>query len=613
MKALLGVAVLSSGVLSAQQPFPTRPPAPAPLRAAQFPPFQEAALPNGMTLLLIENHEQPSVSVTLSFRAGSAYDPVGKEGLSALVAELLTKGTPTRGADKIAATIEGVGGSLSASTGDDYFTVATDVLIDHADLAFELLGDVTRHANFPAEEVELARTRFLSSLEVELSQAENVATRVFAKEIYGRHPYGRSATPASYKAITREDVVGFAGRRLRPRNALLVVAGDMTLARARALALKTFGTWSGAPPATPPPPAVPVKRGTDIVLVHRPGSVQSNVVLGNTTFLPTDTGYYAARIATQVLGGGADARLFLILREQKSWTYGSYASLNRSRGIGHWEATFEGRTAVTDSALREMLLQVDRIRSEAIPDTELAAAKGFLVGSFPLTIETPRQIARVVTTARLLGLGPDYLRTYRQRLDGVSALRARAAARRTYRRDALTIVVVGDAKEIYDKLKAIAPVRLVDIDGNAMTAADLNPTGGPVAFDRSQIVARTDSFQVLAQGNPFGSQVATVQVAGDSIVFTDATSIGPGPLVERRRTVVLSAADLAMRRADQSGTVQGKQSEIHLVYANGRVKGSVLAPQATGDATTIVSASRREVRRAAARARKALTPSRRCR
>jgi zinc protease len=571
------------------QDFPSRPPAPAPLRPAQFPPFQEAALPNGMTLLLIENHEQPSLSVTLSFRAGTAHDPVGKEGLSAIVAELLTKGTPTRSAEQIAATIEGVGGSLGAGGGEDFFTVATDVLSDHADLAFELLGDVTRRATFPAEELELARTRYLSALEVDMSQPENVAARVFAKEIYGRHPYGRSATPASYKAITRDDVVTFASRRLRPAGALLVVAGDMTLARARALALRAFGAagWRGAPPATPPPPAVPVKRGTDIVLVHRPGSVQSNIVLGNTTFLPTDTGYYAARIATQVLGGGADARLFLILREQKSWTYGSYAGLNRNRGMGHWQATFEGRTTVTDSALVELLRQVDRIRTEVIPDSELTAAKGFLVGSFPLTIETPRQIARSVTTARLLGLGPDYLRRYRERLARVSAARARAAARRTYRRDALTIVVVGDAKEIYDGLKAIAPVRLVDVDGKSMTLAELNPTGGPVAFDRSQIVARTDSFQALFQGNPFGAQVTTVQVAGDSIVFTEATTIGPGPAMQQRTTVVLSATDLATRRTDQSGRVQSQQSEIHLVYADGRVKGSATVPQATGTPKTV--------------------------
>jgi len=584
--ALMAVlSIIPTVQLSSQEPFPTRPPAPTPLRPAQYPPFQEAALPNGMTLLLIENHEQPSLSASLSFRAGSAYDPAGKEGLSAIVAELLTKGTPTRSADQIAATIEGVGGNLSASSSDDFLTVSSDVLSDHADLAFELLGDVTRRATFPADEVELARTRALSSLEVELSQAEEVAARMFAKEIYGRHPYGRSTSSAAFKAITRDDVTAFAGRRLRPAGALLVVAGDITLEQARALATQAFGTWRGAPPAAPPSPAPPVKQGTDILLVHRPGSVQSNIVLGNTTFLPTDTGYYAARIATQVLGGGADSRLFLILREQKSWTYGSYAALRRNRGIGNWQATFEGRTAVTDSALAEMLRQIDRIRTDVVPDSEVAAAKGFLVGSFPLTIETPRQIAQVVATARLLGLGPDYVRRYRERLAAVSAVRARAAARRVYRRSALTIVVVGDAKELYDKIKVIGPVRLVDIGGKPIDPAELNPTGGPVAFDQTQIVARSDSFQAVVQGKPFGAQTATVRVAPDSIVFTEATTIGQ--FVNQSTTLVLGAADLAVRRTDQVGTVQNQRAETHLTYAGGRVKGSALVPQQTGTPKTV--------------------------
>src|SRR5205814_4025662 len=123
-----------------------------------------------------------------SFRAGTAYDPAGEEGTAALVAELLTKGTPTRDAEQIAAAIEGVGGSIAASAGDDFLTVSTDVLSDHADLAFTLLGDVTRQATFSDQELELARTRFLSSLEVELSQAENVAARTFQQEIYGSNP-----------------------------------------------------------------------------------------------------------------------------------------------------------------------------------------------------------------------------------------------------------------------------------------------------------------------------------------------------------------------------------------------------------------------------------------
>jgi len=582
---LVVLSIIPTFHLSAQEPFPSRAPAPARLRPVRFPPFRDVALPNGMTLLLVENHEQPTLAISLSFRAGTAYDPAGKEGTAALVAELLTKGTPTRDAEEIAAEIEGVGGSIAASAGDDFLTVSTDVLSDHADLAFTLLGDVTRRATFSDEELELARTRFLSSLEVELSAAGNVAGRAFQKEIYGRHPYGRNTSAAAYRAITRNDVAGFAGRRIRPAGSLLVISGDITLPRARELATKAFGTWRGAAAPAPAFPAAPAKRRTDILLVNRPGSVQSNIVIGNTTFLPTDTIYYPARIATHVLGGGSDSRLFMILREQKSWTYGSYAALRRSRGLGYWQATFEGRTEVTDSALTELLHQIDRVRTETIPDSELVAAKGFLVGSFPLTIETPAQIAQVATTARLLGLVPDYIQRYRDRLAAVSGARARAAAQRVFKRDALTIVVVGDAKALYDKLKTIAPVRLADIQGNAMDPAELNPKGGPVAFDRSQVVARSDSFQALVQGNVLGGQKAKVVIDGDSIVYSESTVIGS--FVQQQSTVVLNG-DLSMRRTEQTSTVQGQHTEIHLAYAGGRVKGTSQTPQPGGPKTITV-------------------------
>ena len=582
---LLAALLCAGGLLAAQEPFPTRPPAPTRLRPVRFPPFQEVALPNGMTLLLVENHEEPTLSLSLSFRAGSAYDPAGKEGVAALVAELLTKGTPARDADQIASTIEGVGGSIGASVGEDFLTVTADVLSDHADLAFSLLGDVTRRPTFPDKELELARTRFLSALAVELSQAENVAARTFTKEIFGLNPYGRNTSAEAYKAITHDDVVAFANRRLRPGGALLVVAGDITLAHARELANQAFGGWHGAAPAAPVFATAPAKHGTDILLVNRPGSVQSNIVIGNTTFLPTDTGYYAARIANHVLGGGSDSRLFTILREQKSWTYGSYAALRRNRGLGYWEATFEGRTEVSDSALVELLHQIDRIRTETIPDSELTAAKGYLVGSFPLTIETPRQIAQAVTTARLLGLPSDYLQRYRERLAAVSARRARAAAQRVIHRDALTIVVVGDAKTLYDKLKAIAPVRLVDVEGKAMNPAELNPKGEAIAFDRGQIVARSDSFQALVQGNALGGQTSKVVVTSDSIVYTESTVIGS--FVQQQSTVVLNS-DLSMRRTDQTSAVQGQHTEIHLAYGGGRVKGTSQTPQPGGPKTITV-------------------------
>jgi len=565
--------------LSAQG-FPTRPPKPARLAPVRFPPFTETRLPNGLDLIVIEHHEQPVLSVSLSFRAGDAYDPAGKNGLAELVAELLSKGTGARTAEQIAATIEGVGGSLSASSNQDFLTVSVDALSDDAQLAFDLLGDVTLHSTFSESELELARTRALSALALQLSEPGSLADRFFAQELYGRHPYARRPTAESYKAVTRDDVVKFAAQRLRPAGSLVVVAGDITAAQVQDLIAKTFGSWHGAAPAALPPVAVPSKTATDILLVHRPGSAQSNIVAGNTTIPPTDPGYYAGRVATQVLGGGADARLFLILREQKSWTYGAYAALHRYRGLGYWQATAEVRAEVTDSALAELLHQVDRIRTDVIPDSELAGTKGFLVGSFPLVIETPSQIAAQVANSRLLGLGDDYLRLYRERLSAVTALQARAAAQRLYRRRGLTIVVVGDATKIYDRLKTIAPVRLVSTEGRPLTPAELVPQARPVALDPAQLVSRSDSSRVVVQGNPIGATVSAVRRTADSLVYTERSVLGG--VFEQSTTIVFDPTDASVKDVVQTITQKGKKAETRLTYGDGRVKGHGAGPQPDG-------------------------------
>lgn len=566
--------------LSAQG-FPATPPKPTRLSPVRFPPFQEAMLANGLQVVVIEHHEQPVVSVSLAFRAGGIYEPSGREGLAELVAELLSKGTESRSAEQIAGAIEGVGGTLGASAGDDFLTISADALSDQAGLVFDLLGDVTLHSTFPQSELELARTRALSALALQLSQPGAVAQRFFGAEIYGRNPYGRSATRESYQAVTRDDVTQFARQRLRPAGALLVVAGDVTEAQVRDLVAKTFGDWRGSPPSASSLPAPAAHAKTDILLVHRPGSAQANLVAGNTTILPTDPAYYPARVATQALGGGPDSRLFLILREQKSWTYGAYASLHRYRGLGYWQATAEVRTDVADSALLELLHQVDRIRAEVVPDSELTATKGFLIGSFPLTIETPSQIAGQVANAKLLGLGDDYLRLYRERLSAVTALQARAAAARLYRRNALTIVVVGDGTKLYDRLRVIAPVRLVDVDGKPLTPADLSPKAGPVTLDAAQFAAHTDSARVLIQGNPVGFTVSEVRRPADSLVYVERSNLANGAF-DQHTTLVLDPHDGSVRQVDQVTVQQGQKGETHLTYAGTRVKGSSAAPQPDG-------------------------------
>ncbi|HEU5218136.1 MAG TPA: pitrilysin family protein, partial [Gemmatimonadales bacterium] len=482
------LALVAVAAPLAAQEYPKTPPAPGPLTPAPFPPFQEAVLPNGLRILVVESHKQPIVSLSLSFAAGSIFDPPGKEGLSEMVAGLLTKGAGTRTAEQISEAIEGAGGSLSAGAGSDFLTISSTVLKTSLPLAMELVGDAAVRPTFPETEVELLRTQTLSGLQVALSQPEAIASRIFQRTLYGQNPYGRSANPASVKATMRADLVAFQRSRLRPGGALLVVAGATSLAEIRALAMKTFRGWAGVPPAAPIFKAPPVRTRTELTLVHRPGSVQSNILVGNLTFRPNDPRTYSAAVANQVLGGGASSRLFLILREAKSWTYGAYSRFARHKGVGSFEANTEVRTEVTDSALRETLAQLRRMADEPVPMRELEDAKGSLTGSFPLSIESADQVAGAVANARLYGLAPDYVQTYRVKIGAVTAAQVQATAGSTIRPGTVAIVVVGDGSKIYERLKDIAPISIVDPEGKPLTPADLTPRVAALDLDLTALV-----------------------------------------------------------------------------------------------------------------------------
>ncbi|MDH3458690.1 MAG: insulinase family protein, partial [Gemmatimonadota bacterium] len=328
-------------------------------------------------------------------------------------------------------------------------------------------------------------------------------------------------------------------------------------------------------------------RSTRIILVHRPGSVQSNILVGNLAVRPIEDGtYHAAEVANKVLGGGADARLFMILREEKGWTYGSYSGLTTRKDGGYFRASAEVRTPVTDSSLVELMHQVRRVRVEAIPDSEMVAAKGYLVGSYPLTIQTPQQIASQVASAILLDRGIDFVRTYGQQVDAVTARQAMAAARLVYRPDSAVVVVVGDGQALFDKLAAIAPVEIIDVNGKPLTPADLTPTATALELDLSQIVSRRDSMQMSAQGMPVGYLVREVTRANGSATYTEDMSIAAFGMTQNLE-LTLDLEPLEMGMVQQTVEFRGQVAETHLQYGAGRVKGTAQSPEPTGTIKTL--------------------------
>jgi zinc protease len=581
---LFGLAVASAGPLIAQQA-PTRPPAPMPLRPVRFPPFVTARLASGLDLIVVEKRTQPVVTVTLAVPAGSAHDPAGKDGLASLAAALLTKGTARRTADQIAEEVEGAGGSIGAVATNDFLTITVSSLSANLAQLFELLADVVTGATFPEAEIELARTQALSGLQLQLSQPGYIAGRTFDREVYGPHPYGRAETPASLRAITREDIVRFYGERLRPTGGLLVIAGDVNPAAVRTLAATALARWTGSPPAPATEPAIPVRANAEIVLVHKPGAVQSNIVAGFPFITPRDPAAYALTVMNRILGGGADSRLFLILREQKGWTYGAYSGFSRPRGVGAFRATAEVRTEVTDSALAELVRQLERMRTEVPADSEVTAAKNYLIGRFPLEIETAEEIAGRVANARLLGLPDDYVLRYRERLQAVTRQQLQAEARRHLTTDRMVVVVVGDGQRILAGLKAQGmPVRIVDIEGRALTEADLSPAASALSLVPGRVAAGTATYRILVQGNPFGQETRTVTRVdeGGRPAWQIVTATTLGPIIQQFDTTTVDAATLQPIRVRQSGRMQGQATFVRLDYADGRVRGQARAPRGPG-------------------------------
>ncbi len=575
---LLALGLAAPAAARAQ--YPPNPPAPLPLRPVAYPASQEAVLPNGLRLLVLENHRQPIVAVTLSLPAGTAYDPPGKEGVADLLAALVTRGAGARSGPEIADLVERIGGSLSASATPDNLTLQADVLTPHAETALGLLADLVLRPRLDSAEFEAQRAQTIAALRNELSSQGAVTARIFMMALYGGHPYGARATPATLRGITRSDLEAFRRARFRPNGALLVMAGDVTLARARQLATRAFAGWSGAPPAPLPAP-VPAKARTGILLVHNPGAERANILVGNTTGPGSDTVLYAGLVAARLLGDD-DGRLVRHVQSIRGWSDIAFASLLRTRLLGLFQAGVEVPEPVADSALADLLGLLRGIRRDLVPLGELEDARGALVDGYPFAVQTVSQLAAQVTEARQFGMPAAFVATFRQRVAGVTAARVREAARQLIKPDSALVVVVGDATRLHARLAKLAPVKLVSLEGTELKPEDIQPRTRPLAFNPARLAPRRDSLLVVAQGRPVGRQVYALEVTEGGFTYTERTDIGE--VINQITRLELDSAGRP-RRLEQSGRVQGQETRVELSYGGGRVRGTARVPGPDGPRT----------------------------
>jgi len=417
-------------------------------RAAEIKP-KRVVTDNGITLLILERPSLPIISVEALIRAGSLYDPNDKAGLANLTASLLEEGTKKRNATQIADAVDFIGANLSASVNEDYMTASLRVIKKETDAGFDLLSDILINPVFDPKEVERVRKNILGSILSEKDQPQAIADRAFRKIIFGEHPYqnpvvGREETVSD---ITREEVVAFHQTYYAPNNLILSIVGDVTEREAIALTKKYFGKWERKQIVFPRiGPPVPV-QARKMELIDKE-LTQASVVLGHVGIERGNPDYYAVTVMNYILGGGGfSSRLMTDIRDNKGLVYSIYSLFGATRFPGEFAVNLQTRSKSANEAIEGVLAEIQKIRSSPVTETELAEAKAYLVGSFPLRMETTARLASLLSAIEYYQLGLDYFEKYPSYINKVTQNDVLRVAKKYLNPEHYALVVVAKQSE----------------------------------------------------------------------------------------------------------------------------------------------------------------------
>ena len=432
---------------------------------------QEADLPNGLHLMVLEDHRLPRIAFQIIIPgAGGYFDPPAVIGLSSYTAQMMREGTTTRSSQQISQELETMSASVNVGSGTSgpFATVSGGALTENMPRLFELAADVLLNPSFPADEWERLKVRTRTGLIQQRTQPGFLSVERFSKVLFGDHPSGRiSATPETLEAITRDAMVEFHRTKFVPDHALIAFAGDISLADARKMIEAKLAAWKKAGAAKPSTTQPPAPGPAKVYLVARPNSVQTSLMVGEQSMVRTDPDYVPLTVANRVLGGTM-GRLFRHLREEKGYTYGIGSNFSATDFRGQWSASTNVRTEVTEAALTDLLAEIAEMRDKPVPESELMDAKRAIVAGFALSLENPSQVLNYYVQNWLYGLPANYWDTYPAKITAVTAAQAQAAAAKYWDGSKLQIVAVGDAEKITEILKKKGTLETFDAEGKAV-------------------------------------------------------------------------------------------------------------------------------------------------
>jgi zinc protease len=437
------VAALATPVGS--QTLPPSVVAPAPATAAGW---ARLTLANGIVVLVAERPGIPIVIARASVEAGAVLDPPSKGGVANLTALLLTRGSASRSALEVDRAIEFVGGSLEGEGGRDSSEVVLSILRKDLGLGLDLLTEALVRPAFPGAEFERTRDEVLASVRRSEEDPGTVAARVLRRLAFPEHPYGRpvTGTEDSLRAITRDDVAAFHRAAYRPERTIIAVAGDVTAAAIRADLEARLGAWSVAATAPAPPGPAPLGFPSRTESVQR-SLTQATILLGQATVARRHPDFYPLLVASQILGGGSSSRLYTRVREERGLAYNVYAQYAAARLGGLFLVELQSENARVREALAVVREELVRLRRERASEEELARARSYLVGSFPLRMDTAADVSDLLVAIERFDLGLDYPARFRQAVSAVTADDVLRAVRAHWDPDGMSLALVGNLRE----------------------------------------------------------------------------------------------------------------------------------------------------------------------
>lgn len=552
MKTFLFISLIVSSAFAQQKPTtPAKTPVVVPvyqtlkfppLKAVQLPKVEQFTLPNGLKVMILENHELPLASGSLRIRTGALLEPGSKAGLASIVGQVMrTGGTKQRKADDLNAKLESMAASIEGGIGNESGSVSFNCLKENLDEVLDLLKEVVTEPAFSQDRLDLILTQARSGISRRNDSPEPIRDREFQNLLYGKDtPFGENEEYATIDNIKRADLVAFHERYFFPANAMLSVYGDINTAEVRAKLEKLFATWTTQQPAAPAFPTVTRQKVAGLYVADKPDSEQTFFTIGHLGGKLSDKDYAALTVMSNILGGAGtfSSRLMQSIRSDKSLVYGISSSWSADY-LHEGTFTISGSTnaTTTEQAIAESLKEVKRMREELVGPTELAAAKQRVENTFVFSFASPVQTLNRMMNYQYYGYPQDFINQYKDAVSKVTAQDILRVAKQHIKPEEFMIVAVGPAAKFTDKLKSLGAVKNLDITipqpkAEAAKADATTLAAGRLAMDK--VAAAVGGKDKIAGVNDYVQSITSELNMGGNKVNVKQTNFWLKPMVFRQ-------------------------------------------------------------------------------